>query len=163
MKVKVAFLRRLKKSIPAEPCLIIIFSLSACGGGPSSPPSPPQDSRPDIIFTGNHECKYERTLSPTGNDLYTIVVDVRNQGKASAESVQVIAHSKGPGLEGDRPPLDNNGYYSIGIGETVQARFEFIFEKQFFGEYTFTITVDPSNAVYELDEFNNVLEFKCNF
>lgn len=163
MKVEVTSLRRPKKSIHIVLYLIVILSLSACGGGPSSPPSPPQDLRPDLIFTGNHDCKYVRTLPPTGNDLYTIVVDVRNQGKASAKSVQVIAHSKGPGLEGDRPPLDNNGYYSIGAGETVQARFEFIFEKQFFGEYTFTVTVDPSNAVSELDESNNVLVFKCNF
>lgn len=119
--------------------------------------------RPDIIFTGEYDCKYESTLSPTGNDLYTIVVEVKNQGTASVESVQVIAHSKGPGLEGDRPPLDNNGYYSIEAGATIHARFQFIFEKQFSGEYTFTITADPSNAVYELDEFNNVQVFMCNF
>lgn len=157
------FLRAQKGIPPWMLFTMVIFILSACGEGPSAPVVPPQDVRPDIFFPGNYECKYERTLSPTGNDLYTIVVEVKNQGTASAESVQVIAHSKGPGLEGDRPPLDNNGYYSIGIGETVQARFQFIFEKQFSGEYTFTITADPSNAIYELEEFNNVLIFTCNF
>lgn len=157
------FLRQLKGIIPLTLYPIVILSLSACGASPNPSPIPPQDSHPDLVFTGSYDCKYESTLSPTGNDLYTIVAEVKNQGTAPAESVEVIAHSKGPGLEGDRPPLDNNGYYTIGAGESVQTRFQFIFEKQFSGEYTFTMTVDPSNAVYELDEFNNVLIFTCSF
>lgn len=156
-------LRNLKGHMSLVVCSAIICALSACGGGPSSPSSPSQDARPDIIFTGQYDFKYERTLSPTGNDLYTLVVAVKNQGAAPAASVQVMAHSKGPGLEGDPEPLENNGYYSIEAGETVQARFQFIFEKQFFGDYNFTITVDPSNAVNELDESNNRLEFTRKF
>ena len=139
------YLRRLKEHVPFVICAVVICALIACAVGPSSPTPPLQNVRPDPIFTGKYEFKYVRTLPPTGNDLYTIVVEVRNRGTAPAKSVQVIGYSKGPGIKGYLEPLENNGYYSIDAGQTVQARFQWIFEKQFSGEYEFTFTVDTSN------------------
>jgi len=155
--------RQLKEHNSLVICAVIMCALSACSGGSRRSVPQPQNVQPDLTFTGQYDLKYEKTLPPFGNDLYTLVVEVRNQGTAPAKSVQVIAHSKGPGIEGDRPPLENNGYYSIETGETVQARFQFIYEKQFSGEYEFTIMVDPSNAVYELNESNNRLIFNHMF
>jgi hypothetical protein len=143
--------------------LIIIFPLSACKKGSNPPKPPPKENLPDLTFTGHYDFKFERTLPPTGNDLYTFAVEVRNQGSAPAQSVQVIAYSKGPGLRGPLEPLENNGYYSINVEQTVQAKFQFIFEKQFFGEYEFTITIDPSNAVREINKTNNRFVFKRVF
>jgi hypothetical protein len=137
--------------------------LSACGGGPSSPNPVSQIERPDLTFTGHYNFQFENTLSPTGNDLYTLVVEVSNPGDAPVELVQVVAHSKGPGIEGDPPPLENNGYYSLTAGETIEVRFQFIFERNFWGEYEFTITIDPSNTVPEVNEFNNQLVFRQKF
>ena len=140
--------------------LMIIFPLSACQKGPNPPQPPSKENLPDLTFTGHYEFKFERTLPPTGNDLYTLAVEVRNQGSAPAQSVQVIAYSKGPGIKG---PLENNRYYSINVGETIQAKFQFIFEKQFSGEYEFIVTVDPSNTVHEINETNNQFVFKRVF
>lgn len=143
--------------------LIIIFPLSACKKGSNPPKAPPKENLPELTFTGRYDFKFERTLPPTGNDLYTLAVEVRNQGSAPAQSVQVTAYSRGPGISGNRPPLENNGYYSINVGQTIEAKFQFIFEKQFSGEYEFTITLDPSNAVRETNKTNNQFVFKRVF
>lgn len=146
------------------PAVVILLSVvGACDKGPDEPDHPTEVGLPDLTFTGHYDFKYERTLPPTGNDLYTMVVEVKNQGTAPVQSVQVVAYSKGPGIQGKRPALDNDGYYSIAAGETIKARFQFIFEKQFGGNYDFTATVDQPNAVPEKDESNNKLVFSRKF
>lgn len=119
--------------------------------------------RQDLAFTGLYDFKYVRTIPPFGNALYTIVVEVTNQGTVSVQRVKVVANYKGPGIERDCPPLDKNGYYYVAAGETIKVRFQFIFEKQLGGEYEFTVIVDPSNAVQEENESNNRLVFNRRF
>jgi hypothetical protein len=155
--------RGIQRTIPLAGFIAFVIILAACGGGQSNPIPPAQPSQPDLAFTGSYDFIYERTLSPTGNDLYTFVVDVRNQGSAPANDVQIVAHYKGPGIEGDMEALDNAGYYSIGAGETVKARFQFIYEKPFSGNYDFTVTVDPANSIQEEDESNNRFAFNRTF
>jgi hypothetical protein len=155
--------RGIQKPIRLAGLIALSILFVACNGGSSNPNPPAQPSQPDLAFTGSYDFIFERTLSPTGNDLYTLVVDVRNQGSAPVNDVQIVAHSKGPGIEGDLEALDNAGYYSIGAGETVEARFQFIYEKQFFGNYDFTVTVDPANSIQEEDESNNRLAFSRTF
>jgi hypothetical protein len=137
----------------------IVTSLSVFGGCDNSS----QEPHPDLVFTGLYDFKYVRTIPPFGNTLHTIVVEVENDGTVSAKRFQVVVHSKGPGIEGAPPPLDNDGYYSVDAGETINVRFQFIFEKEYGGEYEFTVSLDPSNAVQEEDEFNNLLVFKRRF
>lgn len=138
-------------------CLVtILYVFGGCDDSSHKP-------RPDLIFTDHYHFKYVGTIPPYGNTLYTIVVEVKNQGAVSAKRFKVDAHSKGPGVEGTPPCLDNDGYYSVGAGETINVQFQFIFEKQYAGEYEFTVTVDPSNAVEEVTESNNLLVFKRRF
>jgi len=153
----------LRRIVALSGLIALSILLVACNGGPGSPNLPAQPSQPDLAFTGSYDFVYERTLSPTGNDLYTFVVEVRNQGSAPVNDVQIVAHSKGPGIEGDLEALDNAGYYSIGAGETVKARFQFIYEKPFSGNYDFTVTVDPANSIQEENESNNRLAFNRTF
>jgi hypothetical protein len=143
--------------------VLLMSVVGACDKGPDEPGHPTEAGRPDLTFTGRYNFEYQRTLPPTGNDLYTLVVEVKNEGTASVQNVQVVAYSKGPGIQGNRPALDNNGYYSIPAGETIRSRFQFIFEKQFGGDYEFTITVDQPNAVMEKNESNNKLVFSRKF
>ena len=143
--------------------ILLLSVVGACDKGSDESRQPTEVERPDLAFTGSYNFEYIRTLPPTGNDLYTMVVEVKNQGTASVQSVQVVAYSKGPGIQGNKAPLDNDGYYSIAAGETIRARFQFIFEKQFGGDYDFTVTVDQSNTVPEKDEWNNKLDFSRKF
>lgn len=136
----------------------IVMFLPVYGGCDSSP-----KPRPDLIFTGLYDFKYVRTIPPFGNTLYTIVVEIKNQGTASAKRFNAAAHFKGPGIEGSPPSLDDDGYYSVGAGETIKVRFQFIYEKQYAGEYEFTVTLDPSNTVQEENESNNQSMFKRMF
>jgi hypothetical protein len=156
-------LLRVRRKVTLAGIAITLCSLFSCDSGPAPHQPPPQSARPDLMFTGRCDFQLERTLPPQGNDLYTIVVEVRNKGTGSVPRVQVAAHSRGPGIQGDRPPLDNGGYYAVGPGQTIKARFQFIYERRFSGEYEFTFIVDPSNAVAEEDESNNRFVFKRKF
>jgi hypothetical protein len=148
-------LRKLQRHILFA-CVVMFLSVYS---GCDSSPKP----RPDLIFTGLYDFKYVRTIPPFGNTLYTILVEIKNQGAASAKRFKVVADSEGPGIEGAPPPLDNDGYYSVGAGETIKVRFQFIHEKQYEGEYEFTVTLDPSNTVQEENESNNLIVFKRIF
>lgn len=156
-------IQQIQAYIVLSAVVLLLCVVGACDKNPDESGHPTEVGRPDLAFTGHYNFEYVRTLPPTGNDLYTMVVEVKNQGTASVQSVQVVAHSKGPGIQGKRPPLDNDGYYSIAAGETIRARFQFIFEKQFGGDYDFTVTIDQPNAVPEKDESNNKLVFSRKF
>jgi subtilase family serine protease len=159
------FLRKLIRCVPFVLYLVATCALSVFGSKSSSALYLSQVALPDIVFTGYYDFKYERTHPITGNDFYTLIVEVKNQGAAPAKSFRVIAQYIGPGVIGhDLYPLDkNHGYYSLKAGETVKARFQFVFQKPHNGEYNFTIKLDPSSTVNELDKSNNVLKFSRMF
>ncbi len=64
--------------------------------GPGSGASAKTESDPDLAFTGSRKFRFERTLPPTGNDLYTVTAEVTNKGTAAVPAVKAAAYSKGP-------------------------------------------------------------------
>ena len=105
-------IRRIQRRVLFACLVTILYVFGGCGDSSHKP-------RPDLIFTDHYDFKYVGTIPPYGNTLYTIVVEVKNQGAVSAKRFKVDAHSKGPGVEGTPPCLDNDGYYSVARKQLV--------------------------------------------